>query len=114
MEEPADVSLESQSGEHRRTARREYPFRQRYAPYREQRWPSEEEFQSAELCDISPHGLALYLSTRPATHLLVVELGIGTNVSQTLMQVVQISSCSLAGERVYRVGCEFVNTAARP
>lgn len=99
----------STSDEARQALRKEYPFPQRYALYREGRWPTDEEFEVAELCDISSNGLALLIRDRPTVEMLVVELGIGTNVSQVLVKVVQISPRSVAGQQGYRVGCELVS-----
>lgn len=87
--------------------RREYPFPQRYAMYREGRWPGDDEFRWAELCDISARGLGLLLADRPTAEVLVVELGIGTNVSQVLARVVQTTKVTVANQPRYRVGCEF-------
>jgi hypothetical protein len=100
----------SPAQEARRTVRNEYPYLQRYALYREGRWPTDEEFHFAELCDISSKGLALQLQDRPAVEMLVVELGVGTNVSQVLVKIVQISPNSTSGEKGYRVGCELVSS----
>jgi hypothetical protein len=103
-------SSASPAHEARRTVRNEYPYLQRYAMYREGRWPTDEEFRFAELCDISSKGLALLLQDRPAVEMLVVELGVGTNVSQVLVKIVQISPNSTSGEKGYRVGCELVSS----
>ena len=101
-------TISSSSNEARQAARNVYPYSQRYALYREGRWPTDDEFKVAELCDISSQGLALFLKVRPAAQLLVVELGVGTNVSQVLVKIVQIAPVALAGEQGFRVGCELV------
>ena len=96
------------STEARRAPRCEYPYRQRYAPFREGRWPSDEEFRPAELHDISLEGVSLLLNQRPTSERLVVELGVGENVSQRLAQVVRVTPVIVAGEQVYQVGCAFL------
>jgi hypothetical protein len=108
----ADLSdpTASSAPEARQVVRNEYPFPQRYAFYREGRWPTDEEFHLAELCDISSKGLALLLQERPPVEMLVVELGVGTNVSQVLAKIVQVSPNSAPGEKGYRVGCELVSS----
>lgn len=107
--DPSDP-LASSTPEARRATRNDYPFPQRYALYREGRWPSDEEFHFAELCDISSKGLALLLQERPPVEMLVVELGVGTNVSQVLAKIVQVLPNTAPGQRGYRVGCELVSS----
>ena len=97
----------------RGTERLSYPFPQRFAPYREERWPKSEEFKAVDLCDISSVGLALLLPQRPTCTQYVVELGIGANVSQVLVQVIQVSpvAAPFVNEdpaNWYRVGCEIL------
>jgi hypothetical protein len=104
----AEVAAPKKTGKTlRESARRSYRFRQKMAPVLNGMLPDRDRLAEVPFRDISAGGASFVLDKQPSFNAVVIELGLGKNVSHVAAEIVRVEPIAVDGRTVYVIGCKF-------
>ncbi|HEY4761383.1 MAG TPA: hypothetical protein VIH42_12450 [Thermoguttaceae bacterium] len=93
----------------RSSPRKDFPCTQRIAPMHGKDLPLPDEYINVECKNISCGGIAFYAKRRPGCKHFSVALGQKPAITMLIAQVVHISEVECNNQRMYLVGCKFID-----
>ncbi len=98
----------------RRSARRDYRYRQRMAPMNGNTLPAASEFVEVDCWDISAGGVSFFVDRLPNFETLVVALGRPPALSYFSARVMRVARVEENGTARYLIGCTFLGRVHLP
>ncbi len=97
--------------ERRGQPRRLYPYTQKVAAMIDGQLPLKEDFIAVRCYDIAAGGISFISSMPPPSDMLVIALGASPSISYLVAQVANVTRMEMDGQRVFRIGCNYVARA---